>query len=52
MKWSQFEEQYLTEKVEASGKRPGTVKSIKLALKHFKEMCKPKWGHQIDKMTP
>jgi integrase len=51
VKWSQFEEQYLAEKVEASGKRPGTVKSIKLALKQFNEICKPKWVCQIDEMA-
>lgn len=51
VKWDGFKEQYLTEKVEASGKRPGTIKEIKLALNRFEELCKPKWVHQIDEMT-
>lgn len=51
MKWDDFVEQYKTEKVEASGKRPGTIKEINLALSRFKELCKPKWVHQIDDHT-
>jgi|LSQX01.2.fsa_nt_gb integrase len=51
VKWDAFVQQYMTEKVHASGKRPGTIKEIKLALARFKELCKPRWVHQIEELT-
>ena len=50
-KWADFEEEYLQEEMEASGKRPRTVEQVRLMLKKFREKIKPTWVHLIDAKT-
>ena len=50
-KWADFEEEYLQEEMEASGKRPRTVEQVRIILKKFREKIKPTWVHLIDAKT-
>lgn len=50
-RWDDFEEEYLRDEVEASGKRPGTIKQVRITMKTFRETVKPTWVYLIDART-
>ncbi len=50
-RWDDFEEEYLRDEVKASGKRPGTVKQVRITLKTFRETVKPTWVYLVDAKT-
>jgi integrase len=50
-RWQDFEEEYLRDEVEASGKRPRTVKQVRLMLKRFREKIQPTWVYLVDSKT-
>lgn len=50
-RWQDFEEEYLRDEVEASGKRPRTIEQVRLMLNRFRERIQPTWVHLVDAKT-